>query len=93
MFAGLSFVWGKAHVPLHKAQVCHKGVTLTVGIPALVGHLRHGDFQLPSCDFNNVFRTGDDCSDVEDVDGDGLGDFDDRDSAEGVTEACPVGTF
>ncbi len=55
-------LWGKGHVPAHKAQVCHKGVTITVGTTALGGHLRHGDCELPVCDFNNVFHTEDACT-------------------------------
>lgn len=36
-------LWGKAHVPTHKEQVCHRGLVRTVGAPAVNGHLGHGD--------------------------------------------------
>lgn len=55
-------LWGKGHVPIHKAQVCHKGEVITVSRSAKGSHLQHGDCGLPACDFNNVFSTGDDCS-------------------------------
>ena len=55
-------VLAKGHVPSHKSQVCHRGRTLTVGSPAVAGHLGHGDVQLPVDDINNIFHTGDDCS-------------------------------
>ena len=85
-------VWSKAHVPIGKVQMCHKGRTaINVGAPAQFAHLRHGDFFLPACDFNNVFRAGDDCSGVDNRDGFAV--FGDRDDAGGVTDACPVGTF
>lgn len=76
------FAFSKAHVPVHKVQVCHDGddgpETITVSANALPAHLNHGDFQLPACDFNNVFLTGDPC----DVD---LGP---RADACGATPAC-----
>lgn len=62
-------VFGKAHVPGHKVQVCHRGSTITVGSSALGGHSGHGDGQLPACDFNNVFHTGDDCPTGVDAEG------------------------
>ena len=77
-------VWSKAHVPAHKVQMCHKGEVIQVGAPALDAHERHGDIQLPACDFANVFLTGQPC--------DGFLN-NPRDSAEGLTDACPVGTF
>ena len=61
-FSVSQLVWGKAHVPVHKAQVCHKGKVITVSRAAKGSHLGHGDCGLPACDFNNVFFTGDDCS-------------------------------
>ncbi len=87
-------VSSKGHVPTGKVQVCHKGSrVLEINASSLGDHLGHGDFQLPACDFNNVFHKGEDCSDVEDADGDGFGDFDNRNDAGGVTPACPAGTF
>ena len=59
----------KGHVPTHKVQACHKGTTITVGEDALAGHQAHGDGQLPACDFNNIFHTGDACP--ADADGNG----------------------
>lgn len=89
-------VWGKAHVPVDEVQVCHKGRTaLNIDKPGLNGHSNHGDFQLPACDFANVFIEGDDCSFVSDVDGDGFADagLNPRNDAGGITPACPAGTF
>lgn len=79
-------VFGKGHVPGHKVQVCHRGRTITVGSPALGDHLGHGDYQLPACDFANTFMTGDICP----ANAAGLNP---RNSAEGITPACPPGTF
>ena len=77
-------VWSKAHVPLHKVQMCHKGEVIQVGAPALSAHLRHGDVQLPACDFANVFQTGQPCD----------GTIPNTPNpAGGVTPACPVGKF
>ena len=89
-----NLVWGKAHVPLKKIQVCHKGATITLGAPARAGHLRHGDCQLPACDFtkDNIFFTGQDCPSEPGPDGFCLLE-EPRDSAEGFTDACPEGTF
>jgi hypothetical protein len=72
--AGLGLLVGqtasaKGHVPTHKVQACHKGTTITVGEDALAGHQGHGDGQLPACDFNNIFHTGDACP--ADTDGNG----------------------
>ena len=86
-------VFGKAHVRVGKVQVCHKGKTITVSENALRAHLRHGDIQLPACDFNNVFQTGDNCGDVVDSNNDGQADFGNRDDAGGMTDACPEGAF
>ncbi len=85
-------VLGKAHVPVKKVQVCHRGETNTVSLNARAAHLGHGDFQLPACDFANIFQTGADCSFVSDNDGDGLADdgLDPRDEASG-TPGCPAG--
>ena len=92
--------WSKAHVPTHKAQVCHveedaditsdRGVAITVSVNALTAHLNHGDCQLPSCDFNNVFHTGDACNRQPQ---DECPLSNPRDDAGGVTPGCPAGTF
>lgn len=80
-------VFSKAHVPLDKAQVCHNGVTKTLKLEALEGHLSHGDCQLPACDFENIFISGTSCP--ADGDNDGLCDVEnDRATANGVTPAC-----
>lgn len=84
-------VWGKAHVPIHKVQVCHKGQTITVSENALGAHHGHGDCQLPACDFNNVFFTGDACAVINA--GGNCGGLAPRDDAGGETDACPPGTF
>ncbi len=81
----------KAHVPLGKVQVCHKGQTITVSENALPAHHRHDDCQLPACDFNNVFQTGDACT-SNNAGGECTG-LATRDDAGGITDACPVGTF
>ena len=61
------------------------------------GHLRHGDIQLPACDFANVFGDGADTSNVvsSDLSGVTYSDigFVARVDAGGVTPACPPGTF
>ena len=85
-------VFGKAHVRVGKVQVCHKGKTITISAKALKAHLKHGDCQLPACDFNNVFQTGDPCRVIVESDG-RCGGLEPRASAEGVTDACPAGTF
>lgn len=89
---------GKGHVPAGQVQVSHKGkVAMNVDAPALQGHLRHGDLELPACDFNNVFHEGDDTSNVLSSDFSGVTyadrGFVPRRSAEGITPACPPGTF
>ena len=89
-------VSGKAHVPVNQVQVCHKGRTaINTDAPALPAHLRHGDFQLPACDFGNVFPVGADCSFVSDIDNNGFADagLNPRIDAGGITPACPAGTF
>ena len=86
------FVLGKGHVPSNKVQVCHKGEVITVSKNALNTHVNHGDCQLPACDFNNVFHTGDDCSDVGTADSQGrCNGLKPRNGA--TTPACPSGTF
>jgi hypothetical protein len=88
----------KGHVPAGQVQVSHKGRTaINVDAPSLKAHLSHGDIQLPACDFNNVFHEGDDTSNVVSADFTGVlyadGTFVPRRSAEGITPACPPGTF
>ncbi len=75
----------KAHVPVKKGQVCLNGRVLQVSekaIDALVD--RAGACELPACDFNNIFLKSDACS---------CELAEPRDSAEGVTPACPIGKF
>ncbi len=83
----------KGHVPAHKVQVCHDGgpvEVITVSKNALNAHLRHGDCQLPACDFNNVFQTGDSC---EIAGGAECTLSNSRDDAGGITPGCPAGKF
>ena len=72
----LNLVWGKAHVPIKKVQVCHMpdADVITVGGSALQAHLKHGDFQVPACSTEIVRFTGADCSDLTDEDEDGKAD-------------------
>ena len=88
----VGIVSGKAHVPIHKVQVCHKGnEVIEVGASALPAHLNHGDVEVPACDLSNIFQKGDDCSGVEDTDGDGQANF--TTTTPLATEACPDGKF
>jgi hypothetical protein len=92
---GVAF--GKAHVPAGEIQVAHRGVVKQLPAAALSGHLQHGDFHLPACDFNNVFPEGGDASAVvsSDITGVTYSDtgFVPRADAGGITAACPPGTF
>lgn len=83
----------KGHVPLGKMQSCHKGNVITVSENALGGHLTHGDCQLPVCDFNNIFHTGDSCSAISDTDSDGRCDAGLNPRAGATTPGCPAGRF
>ncbi len=85
-------VLGKAHVPTDQLQVCHKGRTaINVDSPARDAHIRHGDCQLPACDFANNFAVGADCSGVGPAGGLDRGtDLAPRDEASG-TPGCPAG--
>lgn len=87
-------LWGKAHVRLGKVQVCHKGEVISVRDAALAAHHRHGDCQLPACDFNpdNIFQVGDAC-DSNNAGGDCSGLAEPRIDAGGLTDACPPDTF
>lgn len=82
------------HVPLDKVQLCHKGDSqvITVSENALSTHLRHGDCQLPACDFNNVYHTEDSCDVVAGAESRCVLP-NPRDPADGVTSNCPVGRF
>ena len=87
---------GKAHVPADQVQLSHKGrKAINVDAPALKAHIRHGDVQLPACDFANVFGEGADTSNVVSTSLDGVlyadGTFIARMPA--TTDACPPGTF
>ena len=89
---------GKAHVPADEVQLSHKGrFALNVDAPALRAHVRHGDIQLPACDFNNVFGEGTDTSNVVSANLNGVTysdiGFVPRADAGGLTPACPPGTF
>ena len=94
----IGIVSGKAHVPAGQVQLSHKGRTaINVDAPALKAHIRHGDIQLPACDFNNVFGEGTDTSNVVSADLSGVTysdkPFQARADAGGITPACPAGTF
>ncbi len=54
-------LWGKAHVPAHKEQVCHKGEVITVGARAVKAHLGHGDAFIDKRTQIPPVFTGDDC--------------------------------
>ena len=85
----------KGHVPVGKVQVCHDGdpvETITVSENALDAHLRHGDCQLPACDFNNVFHTGESCT-IEGATDGRCALANARDDAGGQTPGCPAGRF
>ena len=87
-------IWSKAHVPVKKVQVCHKGKVITVSKNALNAHQKHGDCQLPACDFTaaNIFQTGQDCSGVGPADSQGrCTGLATRTDACGQTAACPAG--
>jgi len=89
---------GKAHVPADEVQLSHKGrFALNVDAPALNAHIRHGDIQLPACDFANVFGEGVDTSNVVASDFTGVTysdiGFVARSDAGGATPACPPGTL
>ena len=88
-FSVSQIAWGKAHVPVKKAQVCHRGRVITVGEAAVPGHVVHGDCHVPACSSIIVLQAGDDCSDLVDDDGDGR-----CDGAGAPVEGspgCPVG--
>lgn len=87
---GSHLLWGKGHVPVHKAQVCHRGRVIVVAEAAVQGHQVHGDCQLPACDFNNIFQSGQSC-DFEDS-GDGTCALPNPRN-EASTPACPAGKF
>ena len=82
--------WSKAHVPLNRVQVCdaRKSEVKTVKEGSLGKRLARGDCRLPTCDFGNVFRTGQSCNPT-DADGDGFCDLPNpRNSAVDKTPAC-----
>ena len=89
---------GKAHVPEGKGQICAQGMVLTVSDGAVRGFRERGTSGraciLPACDFNNVFSSTTGCDGLVDADHDGLCDLpSERNSAEGLTDACPEGTY
>ncbi len=61
----VTHVWAKAHVPAHKEQVCHKGSVLTIGAPAVRGHLRHGDCFIDKATLIPPLFTGDPCTSAD----------------------------
>ena len=95
--ATIGIVSGKAHVPAGKVQVSHKGrMAININASSLSDHVGHGDIQLPACDFANVFKKGDDTSNVESADFSGVtysDGFVARVDAGGETPACPPGAF
>ena len=75
-------------MPLDRVQVCsadddggkkgdmegmNGGTTKTIRTKDLERRLDRGDCRLPTCDFNNIFQSGDAC-DRDDDDGDGVCD-------------------
>ena len=85
----IGLVSGKGHVPAGKVQVCHRGTTIEVGASALPAHLKHGDGQLPACDFGNVFFKESPCLPGADAQGRApLANAVNR--ADGITPACPA---
>jgi len=90
--SGSSLVWGKAHVPLDKVQVCTNGKVRNVSVKQLERHLKKGACRLPACDFAQVLMPKGDCSAVEgDADGNGFCDgitLPLIDPADGVTARC-----
>ncbi len=91
-------LWGKAHVPVNKSQLCVNGTVRTVSA-SVAARMQRGASQsavcvLPACDFNNVFTVATGCAGLVDANRDGKCDLPfPRDDAGGVTLACPVGTF
>ncbi len=90
--------FSKAHVPARKGQICAQGNVLAVSSGAVRGFMERGTLGsacvLPACDFANVFNSVKGCDGLVDDDNDGLCDLpNERDSAEGITAACPVGTY
>jgi hypothetical protein len=93
--SGSSLVWGKAHVPLDKVQVCTKnGHVRNVSVKQLERHLKSGGCRLPACDFAQVFVPKDDCSPVAANNGfcDGV-DIPLLESAIGLTARCTANPF
>ncbi len=88
-------LWGKGHVPAGLTQLCHQGTVIQVSARglALGSHLGHQDCELPACDFNNVFHAGEDCSATTRDRGRRCSLPNPRNSSNGVTPACPLGTF
>ncbi len=52
---------GKGHIPAHKAQFCHAGQAIEVGIAASRAHLAHGDSPLPANDPECIYFKGNSC--------------------------------
>ena len=88
-------LWGKGHVPAGLTQLCHQGEVIQVSARglALASHLGHQDCELPACDFANNFHVGQDCSATTGTRGRRCTGLNPRNSANGVTPACPLGKF
>ena len=54
-------LFGKAHVPAHKEQVCHNDKVIAVGAGAVDGHEGHGDCFIDKRTRIPPLFTGDDC--------------------------------
>ncbi len=61
-------LWGKAHVPVNKEQVCHKGEVVTVSKNAKDSHLNHGDCLIDKANLRPPLFTGDACGGPTDCD-------------------------
>ena len=83
--------FGKAHVPVLKAQICHNGKKgKFVPVHKLEKYKLRGHCELPACDFANIFPHNADCRGLVDEDGDGRCDLpNDRIDAAG-SPGCPV---
>lgn len=93
---GSHLVWGKAHVPIDRVQVCDdEGDVKNIKPKNLKKKLDEGGCRLPACDFNNIFMAGEICfptdADMLGAGGgpDGFCDLpNERDSATGRTALC-----
>ncbi len=65
LLAPAALVFAKGHVAEHRDQVCHRGRVITIAKAAEAAHLRHGDVRLPKNDPDNIFFTGDTCTEAD----------------------------